>query len=242
MKLFLFLLLLSNVACATISIGHRGACGYAPENTLLSFEKAIELGVDMIEFDVHLCKSGELVVIHDATVDRVSNGTGFVADKTLDELQNLDLGYDQIIPTLEQVLDCIDRRVKVDIELKGENTAPHVAEIIRRYVVERGWSYDDFLVTSFNHYELVDFQRHCNMVAIAPIISSIPLGYAAFVDYLSAQYVVADYGCVNAEFIEDAHQRGIKVFLYTLNHPQDIAHARGLGTDGLFSDYPDRLR
>jgi glycerophosphoryl diester phosphodiesterase len=73
-------------------IGHRGACGYAPENTLLSFQKAIELNVDMVELDVYVCKTGELVVIHDEKVDRTTNGHGYVMEKTFEELRSLDAG------------------------------------------------------------------------------------------------------------------------------------------------------
>jgi glycerophosphoryl diester phosphodiesterase len=75
-----------------LKIGHRGAAGHAPENTLLSFQKAMDLGVDMIELDVYVCKTGELVVIHDEKVDRTTNGTGYVREKTLDELKILDAG------------------------------------------------------------------------------------------------------------------------------------------------------
>src|SRR3989344_1240689 len=137
-----------------IKVGHRGAMGYEPENTLLSFKKAIEVGADMIELDVHICKSGEVVVIHDDTVDRTTNGTGKVKEKTLTELKSLEGVKNQRIPTLTEVLDFADKKIKFDIEIKGKKAAKPVCAIIDRYVEEKGWSYEDFIVSSFNHAEL----------------------------------------------------------------------------------------
>ncbi len=119
-----------------LKIGHRGAMGYAPENTLGSFAKALELGVDGIELDVHVCKSGEVVVIHDERVDRTTNGKGQVKEMTLKELKELDAGKGERIPTLEEVLDFVDRRAFIDIELKAEGIGNSVADIVRKYIQE----------------------------------------------------------------------------------------------------------
>ena len=113
-----------------LKIGHRGACGYEPENTLRSFKKALDLGVDTIELDVHKTKDEATVVIHDEKVDKTTNGTGFVADKSLEEIKKLDAGKGEKIPTLEEVLDLVNRKAQVNIELKGEGTARPVADII----------------------------------------------------------------------------------------------------------------
>src|SRR3989338_4292016 len=102
----------------TQTMGHRGAAALEPENTLRSFRKAIEIGVDYVEFDIHRCKSGELVVIHDETVDRTTNGKGFVADLTLQQLKKLDAGKGEQIPALQEVIDCCKGNVKMQIELK----------------------------------------------------------------------------------------------------------------------------
>jgi len=120
-------------------IGHRGAKGYEPENTLLSFSKALQLNVDMIELDVHVCKIGDVVVIHDETVEGTTNGTGRVADMTLDDLRKLNADKGQRIPTLQEVLDLVDRRAKVNIELKEEGSVRPVFELLEKYVTERGW-------------------------------------------------------------------------------------------------------
>src|ERR1700691_2371330 len=96
-------------------IAHRGASGYEPENTLASFKKALEIGVDGIELDVHLSKDGNVMVIHDSWVNRTTNGIGRVENKTLKELQKLDAGNGEKIPTLQEVLDVINRKVLINI-------------------------------------------------------------------------------------------------------------------------------
>ena len=224
-----------------IRIGHRGACGYEPENTLASFKKAIELDVDMVEFDVCVCKSGEIVVIHDDKVDRTTNGKGYVIGKTLEELRTLDAGNGEKIPTLIEVLDLIERKVKVNIELMGRGIAKSVSEIINEYVSKNGWHYEDFFVSSFNHYELQKFSQINSDVKIGALIYGIPLGRTEFVEELNSYSVNPSLEFVDKEFVEDAHKRGLKVFVYTVNDPDDIERMKKMGVDGLFSDFPDRL-
>src|SRR5436190_6736475 len=101
-------------------VGHRGAMGYCPENTFASFERGLELGADWIELDVHLSRDGALIVIHDETLDRTTNGHGYVKDHTLAELQQLDAGNGERIPTLPEVLDWAkSRKAILDIEIKN---------------------------------------------------------------------------------------------------------------------------
>ena len=118
-----------------LKIGHRGAAGLEPENTLRSFGKAISLGVDAVEFDLHKCKTGELVAIHDSSVNRTTNGIGLVADLTLAELKLLDAGAEETIPTFSEILDFINKRVKVFIEIKEKGIAElifHEIELFKR--------------------------------------------------------------------------------------------------------------
>ncbi len=225
---------------AVIKIGHRGACGYAPENTLLSFEKAIELGVDMIELDVHVCKSGELVVIHEDKVDDTTNGTGYIIDLTLDQLKQLDAGDGEKIPTLQEVFECVNRRVKIDIELKGESTPVHVAEFIKQYVA-KGWRYSDFIVTSFNHYFIQEFQQLLPDVFIGALYTGVPIGYAQAAQKLQADAIIASWKFITQAFVDDAHARGMQVFVYTVDHPDDVIKMKQLGVDGICSNYPDRV-
>lgn len=118
-------------------VGHRGASGYEPENTLLSFERAIAMGVDMIELDVYVCKTGQLVVMHDDTINRTTNGKGKVMELTWDTLKKYDAGKGEHIPLLSQVFDLVNKRIIINIELKGPHTAKPVAELINYYVTNK---------------------------------------------------------------------------------------------------------
>lgn len=224
-----------------LRIGHRGACGYEPENTLLSFNRALQLNVDMIELDVHVCRSGEIVVIHDEEVDRTTNGKGYVVDKTLDELRILDAGKGETMPTLQEVLDLVDRKAKVNIELKGTGTAKPVFELLEGYVGERGWSYGDFLISSFNHHELQGLRGLSNESRIGVLIKDIPVGLVEFVEKVAAYSVNVYTESISRELVDDVHSRGMKVLVWTVDDIDQIERMKSLGVDGIFSNYPDRL-
>jgi glycerophosphoryl diester phosphodiesterase len=224
-----------------LKIGHRGAAGYGPEDTLLSFKKALELNVDMFDLDVHICKTGELVVIHDEKVDRTTNGQGYVIDKTLAELKTLDAGQGEKIPSLVEVLDFIDKKVRINIELKSVGTAKLVSKLIKDYVKDKNWQYTDFFVSSFNHYELKEFSELTPAVEIGALITGIPIGLAGFAEKIKATAVNLNVEFINQEFIADAHRRGLKVFVFTVDDPDDIKKMKQLGVEGIFSNFPDRL-
>ena len=237
----IFLFYVFSDSASMLIIGHRGACGHKPENTLSSFTKAIELGVDMIELDVWQCASGELVVLHDHKVDRMTNGTGYVAQKTLDEVKVLEIRGGERIPTLEEVFDLVIRQVKIYIELKGPGTARPVAELIIRYVDTKGWSYDDFVVASFDHYKLRACKKACLHIRTGAIMYGIPIGLGSFAHQAGADIAVLDADFINKAFIDDIHARGMRVFVYTVNDPEDAHRMKLLGVDGIISDYPDRV-
>ena len=224
-----------------LRIGHRGACGYEPENTLRSFNRALQLCVDMIELDVHVCKSGELMVIHDEKVDRTTNGKGYVADKTFEELRALDAGKGEGIPTLPEALALINRKAKVNIELKGAHTAKPVFELLEKHVRESDWSYDDFLISSFNHDELQEFRRLSRESRIGVLIKDITTGLAEFAEKVGAYSINVYMGSVSKELVDDIHKRGMKVLVWTVDDVEDIERMRHIGVDGIFSNYPDRV-
>ena len=240
--LFAFNYLCKGVDMHPKKIGHRGACGYEPENTLRSFKKALDLNVDMVELDVHNCKSGELVVIHDEKIDRTTNGKGFVKDLTLDELKKYDAGLGEIIPTLEEVLDLIDRKVKVAVELKGKHTAAPVALLIEKYVKEKGWLYDDFLVISFMHDEVFEFKKLCLNVSVGLSFAKIPKDKKALEEEMNdIDYLVTSFKRINLKFIEQMDKKGVKVIAYTVNKTRDIKRMTDFGVYGIVSDYPDLI-
>lgn len=222
-------------------IGHRGAMGYAPENTLKSFKKAMEYDIDAVELDVYACKSGELVVIHDEKVDRTTNGKGYVIDKTYDEIKTLDAGQNEKVPLLSEVLDLIDKKVKVNIELKGANIAKPVNDLIEDYVKQKEWEYDDFLISSYDHCELKKFNEINPKIEIGALVYGIPIGFAEFAEKLNATYAILAIEFINQEFVDDAHNRGMKVYVCTVNDLDDIKRMKALGIDGIISNFPDRL-
>ncbi|RJO59222.1 glycerophosphodiester phosphodiesterase [Candidatus Parcubacteria bacterium] len=226
-----------------LKIGHRGACGYEPENTLRSIKKALGLGVDMIEFDVYVCKSGELVIIHDDTVNRTTNGQGFVIEMTFEELRRLDAGKGEKIPTLQEVLNLINGQVQVNIELKGAGTAEPVAKVMKDYLSKSltSWTPEHFLVSSFNHFELQTFHRIIPEIKLGALICALPITLAQFAQDLGAYSLNPSIEFLNQAFIDDAHNRGLKVFVYTVNLPEDIARMKAMDVDGVFSNFPDRL-
>jgi len=220
-------------------IGHRGAMKYEPENTLRSIAKAVELGADMVEMDVYKLASGELAVIHDQKVNRTTDGQGYVWDQTFEGLRALDAGEGERVPTLEEALDTVNGRVPTVIELKGPDTAAAVAAVIAEYRRERGWAADRFLVSSFNHPELKAFKDAAPDVDTMALIWGIPLEYAGFAEELGAAAVGVRLAFVNREFVDDAHRRGIKVYVHTVNAADDFARMEEMDVDGVITNAPD---
>lgn len=222
-------------------IGHRGAAGHAPENTLLSMDTALRLGVDAIEIDVQLHPSGELLLLHDLTLDRTSNGRGLFSGLSLDALRKLDAGRGQQIPTLEEALDLIEARVTLNIELKSWNgTALAVAQVLREHVAA-GWPAELFAVSSFHLPELYEFKQAAPEIAIGVLYCGVPLEWAGLAAELDAESLNLSSEFVDERLIADAHARGLKVNVYTVNEPAEIAQLHDIGVDGVFSDYPDRV-
>ncbi|MCX7062374.1 MAG: glycerophosphodiester phosphodiesterase family protein [Gammaproteobacteria bacterium] len=221
-------------------IGHRGARGHAPENTLLGIDTGIALGAPWVEFDVQLHPSGALLVFHDLTLDRTTNGSGFLADQPLAALRALDAGAGQTIPTLQEVLDLVDQRVGVNIELKSAGgTAEAVAAVIRSYV-DAGWPVDKFLVSSFHLPELWEFKQLAPEIPIGALLCGVPLDWAGCALELGAATLNLSSEFVDPRLIADAHAHGIKVYVYTVNDVAEMRLLRGMGVDGVFTDHPDR--
>ncbi|HZP13266.1 MAG TPA: glycerophosphodiester phosphodiesterase family protein [Nevskiaceae bacterium] len=223
-----------------LSIGHRGARGHAPENTLLSFDTAIRLGAQMVELDVQQHPSGALLVIHDLRLERTTNGSGRVADRSFDYIRGLDAGLGQQVPTLDEVIDLVDQRVPINVELKTPGgTGEATAELLRRYLAD-GWKPEQFLVSSFHLPELEIFRQAAPEIPIGVLLCGVPLEWAAEAGELSAQALNISEEFADPQLIADAKARGMKVYVYTVNEPDEIAQMRKLGADGVFTDFPER--
>lgn len=221
-------------------IGHRGACGYAPENTLSSIKKALTLDVDMIEFDIRLCKSGQLMLMHDDTLDRTTNTTGYLCDKTIEEITTITIDPNETIPTLQQALDTINRRAKVAIELKGPNTALPTAQIVKEYL-DKGWQPDDFYIVSFDHPQLQQFYDELPQIKRCANIYGITIDLTEYARKHGFNAIGIKYEVATQELVDEVHSYDLKVFVYTVNDPRIIKQLIGIGVDGIFSNYPDRI-
>ena len=219
-----------------ICFGHRGAAGYAPENTLHAFRLAIDMGCPWIELDVHAVE-GELLVIHDDELARTTNGHGRVSTSSLQYLRSLDAGMGERIPMLNEVLDITDRRCGINIELKGQNTA----EPVNRFLSDarrRGWQWNQFIISSFDHRELAladpAFPRG--------VLFREQADYLLMTRALNAHSLNLALRLVDQETVDAAHMENLKVYVFTVNDPGDIKHMKDIGVDGVFSYYPDRVK
>lgn len=223
-------------------IGHRGASGYKPENTLAAFRQAIAMGVDMIELDVVALATGEVIVLHDATLNRTTNGSGPVENYTYSQLMTLNAGNGERIPLLTQVLELIDRRMPVNIELKGgQKTAAMVSDIITFYVNKRGWDDDLFIVSSFDHKTLRAFAALQPTIKLGVLYSDVPSRYWATNGKHTVYSANMDAAHITRDIVRDAHQRGMKVYAYTVNTKKRARELRAMLVDGIFTNYPDKM-
>lgn len=225
----------------TQKIGHRGAKGHIAENTLESFQKALDLKVDGIELDVHVCASGELVVFHDFTVERMTNGVGEVHKLTLSELKNLKVAGEFEIPTLKETFDLINRKCWINVELKGHGTAQPTCELIEKYVTEKGWTYEDFIVSSFQKDELEKVKATNAKIRLATLSQASVEQALEWADELSAYAIHPHFSLLTSDNIHEAKKKGYKINVWTVNHYEDIQRLEAHIIDGIISDFPDRL-
>lgn len=241
----IFLIALLTISCENMNtplvIGHRGAMGHETENTLASVQKALDLEVDMIEIDVFKIRSGEIVVFHDKTVERLTEGTGKIEDYNYEQLQELTLTGGHKIPTLQEVINLMDKKAHLNIELKGANTADRVNFIINYYVREKGWPLDKFLISSFKWEELRRMRTLNPQIGIAVLTDKDPLQAMDIAAELGALAINPYYKTLSLENVDKMQEAGFKVYPYTINEPADIKSMKQMGVDGIITNYPERI-
>lgn len=224
-----------------LKIGHRGAKGYEPENTLIAFEKAITLGVDGIELDVHLSADNELIVIHDETVDRTTNGKGEVNQFSLKELKTLKIELTEKIPTLTEVLDLVNKRCFINIELKGIGTAQPVIQLISHYISEKNWNYNNFIISSFDWKMLEEAHSLDSEIKIGVLTEESIDKALAFAKKINAFSIHPDYELLSKENVILMQQNGFEVYPWTVNSENAIQKIKSFNVNGIISDFPDRI-
>lgn len=216
-------------------VGHKGAAGYAPQNTLASFRMAINIGCNRAELDVNRTKDGQVVVFHDDEVSKLTNGVGFVSEMTLTALKALDCEQGEKIPTLQEVIDVCKNKINLQIELKSDGTPELVNDLILKNDIQK-----QVVITSFRDYLLKEikqlnpdlkvgllFNTNEVMSKIWELAGSIPLDFFAPFS-----------GLVTKEFVDKAHSFGKSVYAYRVNEKELGDKLIEMGVDDIGTDFP----
>jgi glycerophosphoryl diester phosphodiesterase len=224
-----------------LKIAHRGAKGYEPENTLKAFQKALDLNADGIELDVHLSADGHIIVIHDETIDRTTNGKGFVNTLSLTELKSFLIENQYEIPTLNEVFDLTDKKCLINIELKGVGTSNKVVSLIEEYISDKNWNYEHFIISSFDWNYLEEVRNLNPNIAIGVLTEENLDTALAFAEKIKARAIHPDYHLLNMENVNQVQKKGFLVLPWTVNIEEDIQKIKSFKVDGIISDFPDKL-
>jgi glycerophosphoryl diester phosphodiesterase len=224
-----------------LKIGHRGAKGYEPENTLIAFQKAIDLGCDGIELDVWLTIDDQVVVIHDEKIDRTTNGKGFVNQMKLSELKTFLIDDKHTIPTLDEVFELINNNIFINIELKSYETVEKVVELIEKYVQEKNKNYNNFIISSFDWNALQQVRFLNDKIQIG-VLTATDLDLAfSFAKFIKAKTINPYFHLLNEENVAKMQEKGFEIHTWTVNEIEDIEKMKALKVDGIISDFPDRI-
>ncbi len=224
-----------NLKRSMLRVGHRGARAYAPENTLASFKKAIEIGVDAVELDVWKTKDNQIVVIHDADVKRTTDGVGLVSELTLVQIKGFSAKDNEKVLTLKEALDFLDKKVKVLVELKEIGIEEQVLSIVHTSSLEKNVVIISFLEDSLKKVRELNknietglvYAKHSN-----PIKAALEL---------KANYLIALYRFTHTVNVQKAHENGLKIIVWTINTREEAQEYAKKGVDGIASDKPDVL-
>lgn len=219
-------------------IGHRGASGHEPENTLLSVEKAIEMGLDWIEIDIQYC-DGELFVFHDEFLERTTNGTGRFKEKTKNYLRSLDAGKGTRIPFLKEVLERAEKRINIIIEIKDDEAVLPLIHLLGKFLNSGRMTGDNLIVSSFNPEHIKIFRSLENRIPIAVITDTCDEEILKITKKLGCESIHVNFSSVSDVFIRNAHQLNLNVFVFTVNTLEEMQILVRMDADGVFTDYPE---
>ena len=243
-------------------IGHKGAAGYAPENTLSSLQVAIDMGVDMIEIDVHMSKDGEVVVFHDEEVSRTTDGKGKIHEMTLEEIKQLDAGSwfspkfkGERVPTLREAIDLVhgNADILIDIKSKGhefyDNFAEKIVDIIDEKEDNKEWcivqSYEqEYLEHAYSRDSTIQMKK-LMMGEDESMLLSFYLNSKSFMTNRNKHHffetINPHYTTLSQRRVFRLHAKGYKVHTYVVNEPVEMIKMLNMAVDGIITDYPDRL-
>ncbi|MER2113021.1 MAG: glycerophosphodiester phosphodiesterase family protein [Solibacillus isronensis] len=233
------------------NVAHRGATAYSPENTIVAFDLAVDMKADYIEIDVQRSKDGELVLIHDTTVDRTTDGTGKVGDLTFKQLRSLDAGSwkgeqftGEPIPTFEEVLDLYRGKVGILIELKAPELYPGIEEQVAAALIERNLDKpqnEKIIIQSFNFESMKKMDQLLPRVPIGVLTSNrADTTLEALKEFSTyADWFNPSYGVVTEELVNQVHSLGMQIGSWTVRSQEAADFLFEMGVDAIISDYPD---
>lgn len=233
------------------NVAHRGATAYSPENTIAAFDLAVDMKADYIEIDVQRSKDGELVLIHDTTVDRTTDGTGKVGDLTLEQLRSLDAGSwkgeqfaGEPIPTFEEILDLYRGKVGILIELKAPELYPGIEEQVTAALIERNLDKpqnEKIIIQSFNFESMKKMDQLLPRVPIGVLTSNrADTTLEALKEFSTyADWFNPSYGVVTEELVNQVHSLGMQIGSWTVRSQEAADFLFEMGVDAIISDYPD---
>jgi len=220
---------------------HRGASGSAPENTLLAIQVALDEQADAIEIDLHEV-DGKIVIIHDRWLHLTTSGTGLIHQKTFDYIRSLNAGRGEHIPTLDEIFTLVAGKCQINLELKGIEDI----NLLFRYIddaIKKGLIKNtDLILSSFNHQLLHHIYQQRPEFSIGALAAAIPLQYAEFASELNAYSIHINVNFISQAFVQDAHSRGLKVYVYTVDEQEDIDMVQAMNVDGIFCNYPAKAK
>ena len=217
-------------------VGHRGAPLAEPENTLRSFRRALESGVAAVELDVQLTRDGRLAVIHDETLDRTTNGRGPVQNFTLAELQKLDAGKGEPIPTLEEVLELTRGRAQLLVEMKQPDSAPALLEFFRQHL-----AFDAARVISFWHPAVKALKEAEPRLRTGALLVGCPADPVGLARAARTDTLVLNYRYVNRDLVDAAHRHGIKVTVWNIDAPEILPPYLDLELEAISTNRPREI-
>ncbi|CAB1255215.1 glycerophosphodiester phosphodiesterase [Clostridium sp. MT-14] len=228
----------------TLNIAHRGFSGMYPENTMQAFRKAVETGADGIETDLHITKDGAIVLCHDETIDRTTDGTGFIKDYTCRELMKFNAGHGERIPSLDELLDYMkDKNLLLNLELK--NDIVHYKDL-EKYTIDKIHQYGlekNVIISSFNHYSMQKVKEYDSSIKTG-LLYGLPIHKPGeYARRIGADALHPLFSLImDKDIIGDIKENGILINTYTVNKESDMKKLIHLGVDGIITNYPNVLK
>ncbi|MCD6576314.1 MAG: glycerophosphodiester phosphodiesterase [Nanoarchaeota archaeon] len=219
-----------------LKIGHRGASEFFPENTLLSFKKAFEMGASTIEFDVRQTKDGKLVVIHDKSVDRTTNGSGLVSEMTFREIRKLDAGKGEKIPTLKEALSVVKKfNGKCLVEIKEKGIEEKILDVIKKMKMEENVIITSFYTQSLKKVKELNPKIETGLITMNKIKNTI--GFLRLCKAIKVNWVLPEKSTLTKKFAEEIHKWGFKIIIWLIDSKEEFKKWEKI-VDGIASNNP----